>query len=52
MCVGIMIFHNGINQIIHVIFYTGLFSLVIISALHIIESRSNPRVENQLEISA
>jgi len=41
MCVGISLFHNSIDQIIHVIFYTSVFSLTIIIFSHILESRNS-----------
>lgn len=46
MCVGITFFHNGINQIIHVIFYTSVLSLGTIVFLHILETQ-NIRVNKQ-----
>ncbi len=38
MCVGISLFHNGIDQIIHVIFVTSIFSLSIFVFSHILET--------------
>lgn len=40
MCLGIVFFHNGINQIIHVIFYTSLVSLALFICLHILETKN------------
>jgi O-antigen/teichoic acid export membrane protein len=37
MCVGISLFHNGIDQIIHVIFYTSILSLTMFIFSHILE---------------
>lgn len=40
MCIGITFFHNSINQIIHVIFYTSLLSLVLFVSMHILETKN------------
>lgn len=44
MCMGIFFFHNGINQIIHVIFYTSLLSLAMFVSLHILESKNSFKI--------
>jgi len=47
MCVGITFFHNGINQIIHVIFYTSLLSFGNIICMHILETQNLFRINKQ-----
>jgi len=47
MSIGISFFHNGINQIIHVIFYTSLLSLGSIIFMHILETQNYSRVSKQ-----